>query len=62
MTKMKSCPECGGSGTLLFEKIHRQSPSRDIGFIEEYEEPCDNCGGEGKIEDDEEDEEELDHG
>lgn len=51
----KACPECGGSGTLLFERVYRQSSSRDIGYIEEYEEPCGNCGGDGEIEDDEED-------
>lgn len=53
MTKhTKPCPECQGSGTQLFERVHRHSASNDSGFIEEYEADCDNCGGSGEIDDD----------
>ena len=48
----KPCPECQGSGTQTFERVHRHSASRDVGFIEEYEDDCENCGGVGQIDDD----------
>ena len=48
----KSCPECQGSGTVVYERVHRHSASRDVGFIEEYEDDCENCGGVGEIDDD----------
>ena len=58
MTKhTKPCPECQGSGTMLFERVYRQSSSRDVGFIEEYEDECTNCGGSGEIEDEDYEEE-----
>lgn len=52
MTATKPCPECQGSGTQLFERVHRHSASNDVGFIEEYEDDCENCGGVGLIDDD----------
>jgi DnaJ-class molecular chaperone len=51
----KPCPECQGSGTQTYERERRHSASRDVGFIEEYEDDCENCGGVGLIDDDEED-------
>ena len=51
----KPCPECQGSGTQTFERAHRHSASRDVGFIEEYEDDCSNCGGDGQVEWDDED-------
>jgi hypothetical protein len=53
----KSCPECQGSGTQLFERERRHSASNDSGFIEEYEDECENCGGVGEIDDDLDDDE-----
>lgn len=53
----KSCPECQGSGTQLFERVHRHSASRDVGFIEEYEDDCENCDGVGEIDYDPDDDE-----
>lgn len=47
----KPCPECQGSGTQTFERVHRHSASNDSGFIEEYEDDCQNCGGMGEIDD-----------
>jgi DnaJ-class molecular chaperone len=70
----KPCPECQGSGTQLYERVHRHSASNDSGFIEEYEDDCENCHGSGEIVDDEYEEElgdwlyhklkdeEMDHG
>lgn len=56
---LKPCPECNGSGTMTFERILRQSASRDVGFIEEYEDECENCGGSGEVEDDDYDPDEY---
>jgi hypothetical protein len=36
---------------MLFERVFPHNCSRDVGFIEEYEADCDNCGGSGEIED-----------
>ena len=48
----KPCPECQGSGTVVYERPVRASSSVDSGFIEEYEDDCENCGGYGEIDDD----------
>lgn len=56
MTKIhKKCPECGGRGTVTYERAYSRSVGRDVGFIEEYEDVCENCSGDGVIEWDEED-------
>ena len=52
--RYKDCPECEGRGTMTFERVHSHNVGRDVGFIEEYEDTCENCGGDGQIEDDEE--------
>jgi DnaJ-class molecular chaperone len=53
MTKhTKSCPECEGRGEVTYERIRRAGFSRDSGFIEEYTDDCDNCGGTGEVDDD----------
>jgi DnaJ-class molecular chaperone len=54
----KSCPECQGSGTVVYERPVRASSSVDSGFIEDYEDDCENCGGVGEIDDDMDDDEE----
>lgn len=54
----KACPECQGSGTVVYERPVRASSSVDSGFIEEYEDDCENCGGCGEIDDMEEYDEE----
>ena len=48
----KACPECQGSGIVVYERPVRASSSVDSGFIEEYEDDCENCGGYGEIDDD----------
>ena len=53
----KACPECQGSGTVVYERPVRASSSVDSGFIEEYEDECENCGGYGGIEDDDHEDE-----
>jgi DnaJ-class molecular chaperone len=58
MTHYKPCPECEGQGTVTYERVHSHNVGRDVGFIEEYEDACENCDGTGQIEDDEDDEEE----
>jgi hypothetical protein len=45
---------------VLYERVHSHNVGRDVGFIEEYEDACENCGGDGQIEDDDYDEEEGD--
>ena len=55
--RMTACPECYGSGTMTYERVLRHSPSRDVGFIEEYEDDCENCQGSGEIENDDEEDE-----
>jgi DnaJ-class molecular chaperone len=56
--RYKPCPECEGQGSVLYERVHSHNVGRDVGFIEEYEDACENCGGTGQIEDDDYDEEE----
>ena len=48
---LKACPECNGSGTIVYERVYCHSPSRDVGFVEEYEDNCENCHGSGEIDD-----------
>lgn len=57
---LKACPECNGSGTIVYERVHCHSPSRDVGFVEENEDNCETCHGSGEIEADDYDEEEGD--
>jgi hypothetical protein len=54
---LKACPECNGSGTIVYERVYSHNVGRDVGFIEEYEDNCENCHGSGEIDDpdDEED-------
>ena len=54
--RYKPCPECEGRGTVTYERVYTHNYGRDVGFIEEYEDACENCGGTGQIEDDEADE------
>jgi DnaJ-class molecular chaperone len=58
MTYYKPCPECGGRGTVLYERVYSHNYGRDVGFIEEYEDTCENCDGLGQIEDYDEEEDE----
>ena len=58
MTYYKTCPECEGRGTVLYERVHSHNFGRDVGFIEEYEDTCENCDGSGNVEDDDEEEDE----
>ena len=58
--RFKPCPECKGQGTALYERPCPASFSTPYGDIEEYEDDCDNCGGSGQIEADEDEEEEFD--
>ena len=55
MTNFKPCPECEGRGTVTYERDHSHNVGRDVGFIEEYEVDCSNCGGDGQVEWDDED-------
>ena len=59
MTATKPCPECQGSGTQTYERIHRHSASNPYGDIEGYMAECDNCHGSGEIEYDEEEEDDT---
>jgi hypothetical protein len=43
---------------VTYERVYSHNYGRDVGFIEEYEDACENCGGTGQIEDDGYDEEE----
>ena len=52
----KTCPECEGTGVRIFERVRRQSFTEPYGDIEEYEVTCENCGGLGVIDDDDEEE------
>ena len=53
--KYVECDECVG-GVQTVYAYHRQNFTRDVGYIESRDEPCEVCGGEGQllIEDDEE--------
>ena len=55
MTHHKPCPECEGRGTVTYERVYTHNYGRDVGFIEEYEDDCSNCGGDGQVEWDDED-------
>jgi DnaJ-class molecular chaperone len=53
--RYKDCPECEGRGTMTYERVYTQDFGRDVGFIDEYEDYCSNCGGDGQVEWDEDD-------
>ena len=53
--RYKPCPECEGRGTVLYERVYTHNYGRDVGFIEEYEDACENCDGTGQVEYDEDD-------
>ena len=40
--RYKPCPECGGLGLVLYERVYTHNYGRDVGFIEEYEDTCEN--------------------
>lgn len=58
--RYKPCPECEGRGTATYEHVYLAGFSNDVGFIEEYEDTCENCDGTGEIEDEDYDEEKGD--
>lgn len=60
--KTIKCPECRGSGTATYERACYASFSTPYGDYEEYEDDCENCGGSGEIEVEEEDFDEDDRG
>ena len=44
------CSECGGVGRVYYEVARPQSFSRDIGYLDEVEEVCPTCDGDGQSE------------
>jgi len=56
---LKACPECNGSGTIVYERVYSHNVGRDVGFIEEYEDNCENCHGSGEIDDPDDEYEEV---
>ena len=51
---LRRCPECEGVGEMEYEKWSYRSSQDDVGgFVSEWQ-LCQNCDGEGEIEEDEE--------
>ena len=48
------CPECGGTGESTCEVFRPMSFGNDFGDFEEVILSCENCGGNGQIEPEEE--------
>ena len=46
---MDKCSECDGEGTVYYEVARPQSFTRDIGYLEEVSQVCENCSGEGQV-------------
>jgi DnaJ-class molecular chaperone len=46
---MDKCPECDGEGSVYYEVARPQSFTRDIGYLEEVVQVCENCSGDGKV-------------
>ena len=46
---MDKCPECDGEGSIYYEVARPQSFTRDIGYLDEVVEVCENCSGDGKM-------------
>jgi DnaJ-class molecular chaperone len=51
---MIDCPECDGEGDLEYERAVPMSNSNPHGYYEDYWAECENCGGNGQIEPEEE--------
>ena len=47
---MIDCPECGGTGEATFEVFCPMSSQNDFGDFEEVVLECEDCGGNGQIE------------
>jgi DnaJ-class molecular chaperone len=54
LTKSTTCPECDGEGDLEYERAVPMSNSNPHGYYEDYWAECENCGGNGQIEPEEE--------
>jgi len=46
---MDKCPECDGEGSVYYEVARPQSFTRDIGYLEEVVQVCENCSGDGQV-------------
>ena len=46
--KRNQCEECEGSGVITSDVARPQSPSRDVGVIDEIETTCQECQGSGR--------------
>jgi len=47
---MDCCPECEGDGHVFYEVARPQSFTRDVGYLEEVQEVCSYCCGDGEVE------------
>ena len=46
----KRCPDCDGDGEVEIEVFMPQNFDRDVGYIDHKKVECDECGGTGRLE------------
>ncbi len=49
-SNVKECPECVGEGVIQREDYRPQNFDRDVGVIDLTFVPCEECGGTGEVE------------
>jgi DnaJ-class molecular chaperone len=46
---MNACSKCDGLGQVFFEVVRPQGFGRDVGYLDEVQEPCSDCSGDGEV-------------
>jgi hypothetical protein len=46
---MDACSECDGLGQVFYEVARPQGFGRDVGYLDEVQEPCNECSGDGEV-------------
>ena len=46
---MDACSKCDGLGQVFYEVVGPQGFGRDVGYLDEVQEPCIECSGDGEV-------------
>jgi|TARA_S200002703_G_scaffold1249_1_gene2147 hypothetical protein len=46
---MDPCSKCDGLGQVFYEVVRPQGFGRDVGYLDEVQEPCIECSGDGEV-------------
>ena len=46
---MDACSKCDGLGQVFYEVVRPQGFGRDVGYLDEVQEPCIECSGDGEV-------------